>query len=102
MFSPLGEEQLTTIVDIQIAAIQKRLADRRIQLDVQSEAKKWLVTNGFDPIYGARPLRRLVQTSIGDQLAKMILSGAVKDGDKVTVAIQDGNLQLSAHELSSI
>lgn len=102
MFSPLGEEQLTTIVDIQIATIQKRLADRRIQLDVKPVAKKWLITNGFDPIYGARPLRRLVQTSIGDQLAKMILSGAVVDGDTVTVAIQDGNLQLSAHELSPI
>lgn len=102
MFSPLGEEQLTTIVDIQIAAIQKRLDDRRIALTVNSDAKKWLVTNGFDPIYGARPLRRLVQSSVGDPLAKMILSGAVKDGDSVSASVVDGNLQLAVSELASV
>ncbi len=85
MFSPLGTEQLTRIVDLQLVLLQKRLEDRRLTLEVTAAAKDWLVLHGFDPIYGARPLRRLVQTAIGDALAKEILSGAVVDGSTVTV-----------------
>lgn len=85
MFQPLGTEHLTSIVDLQLEALRKRVADRRITIDVTQAAKDWLVLKGFDPIYGARPLRRLVQTSVGDALAKAILSGAIHDGDTVTV-----------------
>ena len=95
IFDQLGIEQLESIVGLQIAAIQNRLQDRRIILFVNDEAKAWLVRNGFDPIYGARPLRRLVQTAIGDQLAKSILAGEVIDGDRVEVQIgPDGALQV--------
>ena len=87
MFSPLGTEQLTHIVELQIQALDRRLADRRLVLDVTAAAKDWLVLTGFDPVYGARPLRRLVQTAIGDQLAKAILSGAVPDGSTVRVDV---------------
>ena len=76
MFSPLGTEQLIRIVDLQLDALQQRLEDRRLTLDVSLAAKEWLCSHGFDPIYGARPLRRLVQTAIGDALAKEILAGA--------------------------
>ncbi len=96
MFEPLGTEELTSIVDLQIAAIQKRLTERRMTLSVSPAAKDWLVLNGFDPIYGARPLRRLVQTAVGDQLAKAILAGTINDGDTVNVDVVGETLSVSA------
>jgi len=85
MFNPLDRKELTRIADIQIEQLQHRLDDRRIVLDVTDSAKQWLVNRGFDPVYGARPLRRLVQTAIGDKLAKGILSGDIHDGDTVVI-----------------
>ena len=96
MFDPLGKDQLISIVDLQINAIQKRLAERRIVIEVNQDAKDWLVANGFDPVYGARPLRRLVQTAIGDQLARSILAGEVVDGDHVAIAVADDKLTVKA------
>jgi ATP-dependent Clp protease ATP-binding subunit ClpB len=89
LFDPLSIEDLTRIVTIQVDALSKRLADRRLTLDVTPAAREWLALNGFDPLYGARPLRRLVQTSIGDQLAKAILSGAIIDGETVFVDVNE-------------
>ncbi|WP_290059116.1 ATP-dependent chaperone ClpB [Amycolatopsis solani] len=89
VFHSLGTEQLTSIVDIQIARLATRLAQRRLNLDVTDGAREWLALNGFDPIYGARPLRRLVQSAIGDKLAKALLSGEVRDGDTVRVDIPE-------------
>ena len=85
MFNPLDREELSRIAGIQIEQLQRRLADRRITIELTDEAKQWLVNKGFDPIYGARPLRRLVQTAVGDKLALAILSGEVKDGDSVVI-----------------
>jgi ATP-dependent Clp protease ATP-binding subunit ClpB len=91
MFNPLDRAELTKIADIQIETLQGRLADRRIALDLSEDAKAWLVNRGFDPVYGARPLRRLVQTAIGDKLAVGILSGTVRDGDTVRIeTLPDG------------
>ena len=87
LFDPLGTEELTEIVDLQIAALGRRLVPRRITLDVTDGAREWLALTGFDPAYGARPLRRLVQSAIGDALAKGLLSGQVKDGDTVRVDV---------------
>jgi ATP-dependent Clp protease ATP-binding subunit ClpB len=81
-------------VDLQVQALDERLASRRISLTVTDGAKTWLAEHGFDPIYGARPLRRLVQKEIGDQLARAILSGEVRDGDSVTVDVLDDGLVL--------
>ncbi|MBB4855198.1 ATP-dependent Clp protease ATP-binding subunit ClpB [Mycobacteroides chelonae] len=83
IFEPLNPEELVQIVDIQLGQLQKRLAQRRLTLEVSEPAKKWLAQRGFDPIYGARPLRRLVQQAIGDQLAKQLLAGDVHDGDVI-------------------
>jgi len=88
MFNPLDREELMRIAGIQIDQLQHRLEDRRITIELTEEAKQWLVNKGFDPIYGARPLRRLVQTAVGDKLAVAILSGEVKDGDSVVVGTQ--------------
>src|SRR6185369_2279384 len=92
IFDALNPEELVQIVDIQLAQLQKRLAQRRLELEVSLPAKKWLADHGFDPVYGARPLRRLVQKAIGDQLAKMLLAGEVHDGDTVSVNVNpDGD-----------
>ncbi|MFT4298486.1 MAG: ATP-dependent chaperone ClpB [Aeromicrobium sp.] len=84
-FDPLGTEELTHIVDLQLASLAKRLAGRRITLDVTPAAKEWLALTGWDPAFGARPLRRLVQQAIGDRLAKELLAGQVRDGQSVRV-----------------
>jgi ATP-dependent Clp protease ATP-binding subunit ClpB len=89
VFDSLTTEDLTRIVDIQVDALSKRLASRRLTLEVTGAAREWLALNGFDPLYGARPLRRLVQTSIGDTLAKALLSGEVRDGQTVKVDALD-------------
>ena len=85
MFEALTTEDLGGIVRIQLDNLGKRLADRRLELDVSDAAVRWLVTNGFDPLYGARPLRRLIQTAIGDPLAKRLLGGEIHDGQTVHV-----------------
>jgi len=85
LFDALGTEELTKIVDLQIARLQARLADRRITLDVTPAAREWLALTGFDPLYGARPLRRLVQSAIGDKLARGVLAGEIHDGDAAIV-----------------
>ena len=85
IFDPLSTEDLTQIVELQVHALANRLRDRRITLDVTDAAKEWLALTGYDPSYGARPLRRLVQKEIGDRLAKALLSGDVRDGGTVKV-----------------
>ena len=97
MFHPLTRNELGGIVDIQVAGVAQRLTDRRITLDVTAAAREWLSNTGYDPAYGARPLRRLVQTEVGDQLARMLLAGKVHDGDTVLVDQTGGeHLELSA------
>ncbi|HJD51078.1 MAG TPA: ATP-dependent chaperone ClpB, partial [Candidatus Rothia avistercoris] len=87
MFEPLSADDLASIVGLQIASMARRLEDRRLTLDVTEAATEWLGLAGYDPAYGARPLRRLVQREIGDRLAKGILAGAIKDGDTVRVDV---------------
>jgi ATP-dependent Clp protease ATP-binding subunit ClpB len=85
LFDALTTEELAEIVDLQVAALARRLTERRLTLHVTPAAREWLALTGFDPVYGARPLRRLVQTAIGDQLARALLAGEIVDGDVVRV-----------------
>ena len=85
LFDPLSVEELSRIVELQVAELTKRLHERRLSLEVTEGARSWLAMSGFDPAYGARPLRRLVQREIGDRLAKAILAGEISDGDTVLV-----------------
>jgi ATP-dependent Clp protease ATP-binding subunit ClpB len=85
VFHALTPADLASIVDIQLARLRVRLAERRLHLEVTDAARAWLASHGYDPVYGARPLRRLVQTAIGDRLAKALLGGAIRDGDTVLV-----------------
>ncbi|MFJ8566176.1 ATP-dependent chaperone ClpB [Streptomyces sp. NPDC093514] len=92
VFSALNRDELAHIAELQIGRLARRLADRRLTLDVTPEALAWLADKGNDPAYGARPLRRLIQTAIGDRLAKEILSGEVRDGDTVRVDVAGEDL----------
>lgn len=97
-FDPLDKGELARITKIQIEQLQKRLADRRITLELEPVALEWLVDRGFDPVYGARPLRRLVQTAVGDKLAMALLSGDLSDGQAcvITVAPDGDSLEIRA------
>ncbi|GAA3511410.1 ATP-dependent chaperone ClpB [Dietzia aurantiaca] len=95
IFDPLSEEQLESIVDIQIDELAARLKSRRLTLKVGDAAKGWLARRGYDPAYGARPLRRLVQQAIGDKLARALLGGEIRDGDTVTVSLAEDGDSLS-------
>jgi ATP-dependent Clp protease ATP-binding subunit ClpB len=89
LFDALTTDELTEIVDLQVAKLARRLSDRRLTLRVTPAAREWLAVTGFDPVYGARPLRRLIQSAIGDQLARALLSGEIADGDHVVVDLDE-------------
>jgi ATP-dependent Clp protease ATP-binding subunit ClpB len=90
VFDALGTGELGRIVDLQVERLAKRLSDRRLTLTVTPAAREWLAMTGYDPVYGARPLRRLVQSAIGDQLARALLSGQITDGGHVVVDTDEG------------
>ena len=94
IFDPLDKEELGQIVDLQLESMSRRLRARRITLEITDEARRWLTNNGYDPAYGARPLRRLVQKEIGDRLAVLILANEVEDGQEVLVSVADGGNEL--------
>jgi ATP-dependent Clp protease ATP-binding subunit ClpB len=87
LFHRLKRSEMTKIVDIQMARLAKLLEDRKITLELEPSAREWLADKGWDPAYGARPLKRVIQKSVQDPLAEMILSGSVKDGEKVVVSV---------------
>ena len=102
VFDALSTEDLSRIVDIQVAALARRLAGRRLTLDVTDAAREWLAMTGFDPVYGARPLRRLVQATIGDRLARGLLAGEIRDGDTVTVDVLDDRSGLTVQPTAAL
>ena len=89
VFAPLTTDDLSQIVELYIDRLARRLADRRLELAVTPDARAWLAERGYDPIYGARPLRRLMQREIDDTLAKALLGGEIRDGDTVLVGVAD-------------
>ncbi len=95
VFDALGREELARIVDLQVEALRARLAGRRLVLEVTQAARDWLAATGYDPVYGARPLRRLVQSAVGDPLARALLSGDARDGDTVTVDVDPSTATLT-------
>ena len=98
VFSPLSQADLGSIVELYIDRLQARLSERRLELAVTPAARLWLAERGYDPIYGARPLRRLMQHEIDDRLAKAILAGDIRDGDVVRVDLAGDALTVSAGE----
>jgi len=102
VFDQLTTEELTGIVDVQLEALQNRLQGRRLSLRVTEGAREWLALNGFDPLYGARPLRRLIQTAIGDTLAKSLIAGEISDGDEVVIDVADDRSRLTLSSLQAV
>jgi ATP-dependent Clp protease ATP-binding subunit ClpB len=95
LFNRLGRSDMKRIVDIQLEHLQRLLADRKIILHIDDGAKSWLANTGYDPVYGARPLKRVIQRHLQNPLASMLLSGEILDGSTVEVTVQDGHLTIN-------
>jgi ATP-dependent Clp protease ATP-binding subunit ClpC len=102
IFHPLTEEHLKSIVDLLIREVEHRLAERNIKLKVNEEAKAWLVKRGFDPVYGARPLRRAIQRYVENPLSSKILQGKFKEGDTIAIGLQEDNLSFIAMKAAGV
>ncbi|MFP3898316.1 MAG: ATP-dependent Clp protease ATP-binding subunit [Dehalococcoidia bacterium] len=101
IFHPLTEEHLKKIVDLLVREVERRLAERRIKLEIDDEARAWLAHRGYDPVYGARPLRRAIQRYVENPISTRILEGEFKEGDTITIGLQDDNLTFAALKASS-
>jgi ATP-dependent Clp protease ATP-binding subunit ClpB len=88
LFAPLQKSELEQIIELQLADIQKRLEERRITIDLDKESKDWLIARGYSPVYGARPLKRLLQKEVETLLAKAIITGEIADGSHVKISIE--------------
>jgi ATP-dependent Clp protease ATP-binding subunit ClpB len=93
LFRRLGREQMDAIVRIQLERVEQRLAERRINLQLDPSALHWLGERGYDPVYGARPLKRVIQKELVDPVAKKLLAGEIRDGEVVSVTAGDGGLE---------
>ena len=102
IFHPLTEEHLESIINLLIREVEQRLAERSIKLEVNAEAKAWLAQKGFDPIYGARPLRRAIQRYVENPLSTKILRGEFKEGDTVAISLQEDNLNFSVMKAAEV
>jgi ATP-dependent Clp protease ATP-binding subunit ClpB len=100
LFNRLGRNEMKHIVDIQLENLRRLLAERKIVLEVDDQAKAWLANTGYDPVYGARPLKRVIQRELQNPLATMLLSGTVKDGDAVEASVRDGKLRVAGTHLA--
>src|SRR4029077_8642340 len=101
VFRPLTQDQLGAIVDIQLRRLEKRLAERHILLEVADPARKVLAQRGWDPVYGARPLKRTIQRTVQDPLAMMLLEGKFADGDTVEIDVQKGELTFNKAKVAT-
>jgi ATP-dependent Clp protease ATP-binding subunit ClpB len=100
LFNRLGRKEMKRIVDIQLKHLQRLLEERKIALRIDEQAKTWLANTGYDPIYGARPLKRVIQRELQNPLATMLLAGTIKDGDTVVVSVKDGRLTINGSKLA--
>jgi ATP-dependent Clp protease ATP-binding subunit ClpB len=99
LFHRLGRKDMTGIVEVQLKRLEKLLEDRKIRIELDEAAKTWLADTGYDPVYGARPLKRVIQRNLQDPLAELILKGEVHDGDTVGVTAKDGHLIVNGQDV---
>lgn len=92
MFHPLTKDNLTGIIDIMVSSLRKRISDRGLELVITDQAKEFIIQRGYDPLYGARPLRRYLQSSVETLIARRILGGDLSTGSTITVDVQGGDL----------
>lgn len=95
LFHRLGRQHMAGIVDIQLRRLEKLLEDRHLAIELDDQARTWLANAGYDPVYGARPLKRVIQRELQNPLATRILKGEIKDGDTVHVSVEDGGLSFT-------
>jgi len=95
IFHALTEEHLKSIVDLLIRQVERRLSERGIKLEINEEAKAWLAHRGYDPVYGARPLRRAIQRYVENAISTRILQGEFKEGDTIAISLQEDNLSFA-------
>ncbi|HBU61640.1 MAG TPA: ATP-dependent chaperone ClpB, partial [Oceanicaulis sp.] len=100
LFRRLEEQHMGAIVDIQLKRLEKLLADRRMTLELDESARQWLATKGYDPAYGARPLKRVIQKELQDPLARLILEGSLQDGETLKVSTEGGALTVNGKAVS--
>ena len=101
LFNRLSRAHMQDIVEIQLGRLRKLLSDRKIDLEFDNKALQWLANRGYDPVYGARPLKRVIQRSLQNPLATQILEGRVKDGDTVKVSVEGGELSVGGQRVLS-
>jgi ATP-dependent Clp protease ATP-binding subunit ClpB len=101
LFHRLRREHMATIVDIQLRRLQMLLEDRKISLELDEPARQWLANLGYDPAYGARPLKRVIQKYVQDPLAQMILSGSIDDGQRIAITVENGELSIGGQRVAS-
>jgi ATP-dependent Clp protease ATP-binding subunit ClpB len=101
LFNRLSRGHMTDIVDIQLGRLKRLLADRKIELKLDKQAMQWLANRGYDPVYGARPLKRVIQRSLQNPLATLILEGRIKDGEAVEVGVDKGELSVAGQRIMS-
>jgi ATP-dependent Clp protease ATP-binding subunit ClpC len=102
IFHPLTQDNLKTIVGLLVYEVEQRLAERKIKLEVNEEARAWLVRKGYDPVYGARPLRRAVQKYVENPISTKILQGEFKEGDTITIGLKEDNLSFAARKVARV
>jgi ATP-dependent Clp protease ATP-binding subunit ClpB len=95
LFHRLQRAEMGKIVDIQMGRLTKLLADRKMTVTLDEQARGWIANRGYDPAYGARPLKRVIQKFVQDPIASLILSGGVKDGDTISVSVRDGDITVN-------
>src|ERR1700722_3479029 len=100
LFNRLGRNEMKRIVDIQLQHLERLLRERKITLEVDEAAKTWLANTGYDPVYGARPLKRVIQRNLQNPLATMLLSGALRDGETISVTVRDGHLTINGNKMA--
>jgi len=101
LFNRLSRAHMTDIVEIQLGHLRKLLADRKIDIEFDNKALQWLANRGYDPVYGARPLKRVIQRNLQNPLATLILEGRIKDGDTVKVTVEGGELVVGGQRVLS-
>jgi len=101
LFHRLQRADMGKIVDIQMGRLRRLLADRKITIDLNDQARSWIANRGYDPAYGARPLKRVIQRHMQDPLAEQILAGRIKDGETVKVTVRDGDLALNGEPVKA-
>src|SRR5581483_4668468 len=102
LFHRLTRQQMNGIVDIQLKRLEKLLADRKMTIALDERARTWLANAGYDPVYGARPLKRVIQRELQNPLAGLILQGVIKPGEKILVGVRDGKLAVASRKVTDV